>query len=634
MVNRYYKGDPYRGQLYTPPVQFIAAALEGAQKKYDVNYAGAQELKNKFIQARSVDRARANQIEQELNGKVDALAAKYNGDYSQATKDLYSLQSEMAKLYGPGGEAGAIQANLLAEQESLKTERARLAKGEITADQFSLLQNYYQTSPATTLDKNTGVYSQLNPLALNKYADPNKIFEDTYSKLKPRTIERSGPTGRDYRGNIEFQTTKQTGIDPNELAAAFRSTLTNNDEFMGYINQTAQLGGQDPNGVLNNILQDYEQNVIPLRSGILEDSNKLDYKADWQAQEAMSYRHRQALQAQAHRDRKDEIKFKDELANAAEAGSGRSAYLTIGASANSSFKPISLTKRVGANAAAYNPDPMHRILFGDTKEVPLTVTEAMKDKNVNAPMLESIRKANPSLSDGDVLRLYNDRVGTPTYSELQYTPYETTSAQQEAANRLLPELISGRVQIWKIDEKTKKAYPIEDQDRVAELTKAWQDPKNPMKARTGSLGKTKVASGHVPYGELMPDPEGAGNIYVIKENRTDIRNLQDESLDPAFKFIQDDSRLYSDPIKYVNAKGEPAYMMGRKEYVNGFMQVIYYDAPMGPKGPTMNDRDPVTVNGRYAQPADIERMLLPNSVIQQTFPRKTKAAYENETLLD
>jgi hypothetical protein len=51
MVNRYFNPTAYEGQLYEPPVQFIAKALESAQKSYDVNYLASEELKNKYINA-------------------------------------------------------------------------------------------------------------------------------------------------------------------------------------------------------------------------------------------------------------------------------------------------------------------------------------------------------------------------------------------------------------------------------------------------------------------------------------------------------------------------------------------------------------------------------------------------------
>lgn len=156
-VNRYYSPRVYEGSLYTPPVQLIAGALEQAQKKYDVNFAAAEKLRNQYIQSRVQDRADANVLQDGWNKKVDAIAAKYSGDYSAATKDLYALQSEMSRSMGPGGQAAAIQGNYLIEQKSLEDEKARIGKaGGITQDQFDLLQETYKKAGKTEIDPRTG----------------------------------------------------------------------------------------------------------------------------------------------------------------------------------------------------------------------------------------------------------------------------------------------------------------------------------------------------------------------------------------------------------------------------------------------------------------------------------------------
>lgn len=210
-VNRYFNPRVYEGSLYTPPVEFIAGALEQAQKKYDVNFAAAEKLRNQYIQSRTVDRADANALQDTWNKKVDSIAAKYSGDYSAATKDLYALQSEMARSMGPGGQAAAIQGNYLIEQESLKEEKARLAKGEITQDQFNNLQNYYRTAPKTQLDPSSNTYSTLGQIALAKYVDHSKIYKETLDKTKPRVISRDVYAGKDGNGNIIYNTINNLG---------------------------------------------------------------------------------------------------------------------------------------------------------------------------------------------------------------------------------------------------------------------------------------------------------------------------------------------------------------------------------------------------------------------------------------
>jgi len=221
-VNRYYKGTPYQGSLYVPPVQFVAQALESAQKQFDVNYQFAGKLRNQYIQARPQDRVRANEIQADIQKRVDEVATKYNGDYSQASKDLYGLQRDISKMFSPGGEAAAIQQNYLTVQQSLENEAKRVEKGEVASEDLNLLRSFYDTKlPPTVLNPATGTYLQVAPKSLPKHYDTGKEFEEFMGKVKPREIERSYPTGKKtLDGYHEFKTEKYSAIDPNEVTTA------------------------------------------------------------------------------------------------------------------------------------------------------------------------------------------------------------------------------------------------------------------------------------------------------------------------------------------------------------------------------------------------------------------------------
>jgi len=219
-INRYYRGTPYKGSLYVPPVEFIGRALEAAQKQYNVNFAASEEIKTKYINALPQDRARANELEQGLRKQVDDVVNKYSGDYSQATKELYKLRSDVNNLFSPNGEAGALERNRAIVEDSLKRERERLGKGEIDSLQLNLLEKHYQNLPPTTFDPNSRSYSSVAPLNLPKTYDVHKEFEEYMGKVKPKTVEISVPTGgKTLDGYHEFKKVKQTMIDPNEAAA-------------------------------------------------------------------------------------------------------------------------------------------------------------------------------------------------------------------------------------------------------------------------------------------------------------------------------------------------------------------------------------------------------------------------------
>ena len=469
-TNRYYRGSEYRPELYAPPVQFIGAALEQAQKQYDVNFAAAQGMKNKYIQARQQDRGRANELQTQFESRIDQVASKYNGDFSQAGKDLYKLQADMAKLYGPGGEAGAIQNNFALEQESYKREKERLAKGEVNEQQLRGLRNYYESQGPTTLDKSTGVYSQLRTQDLAKYYDVHKEFEELMKGIKPRTVERAYRTGRIINGEVESITTKKQYIDPNEVSSALESKLYSDDGYRAYIIQQAEFLGEDPEKLMQGVLHNYQQNVIPTRTGIIEDSQKLDYKLDWKTKSDYEFKQQWSLAEKRHQDALKRVKFKDELDNAGSTNDGQSSYLTVAGDANSNFTPIPETME-------YTTGKSRLSMFGitGTEKRPTNVSELLLKRdnpNYNYARLESIKKANPNMQDSDIIRKYNEAVskdsGYREYGRIDYDAYNTTPVQQEEANRLMPGLLQGPYEIYKKNNKTGKIEKVIDaEDRIS-----------------------------------------------------------------------------------------------------------------------------------------------------------------------
>lgn len=636
-TNRFYQGREFQPQLYAPPVQFIGAALEQAQKQYDVNFAAAQGLKNKYIQARPQDRARANQLQQEFESRIDSVATKYNGDYSQAGKELYKLQADMSKLYGPGGEANAIQQNLAITQDSLKRERERLAKGEIQQQQLAALERFYNQQGPTQLNSETGVYSQAKTLDLAKYYDLNKEFTEVLNGVKPRTIERAYRTGRVINGEIESITEKKQYINPNEVANAFETKIREDDGIRNYILQTADLLGEDPQQALDRTIDNYKQNVIPSRTGILEDSQKLDYKLDWKTKSDYEFKQQWSLAEKRHQDSLKRLKFKDDLDNAGTDNGGQSSYLTVTGDANSNFTPIPETSKYTTAGSK-----MSLFGFSSTEERPTNVSELLANRtnpNYNYGRLESIKKANPNMRDSDIIRKYNEAVskdtGSREYGRIDYDAYNTTPVQQEEANRLMPGLLQGTYEIYRKDNATGKVVKIVNAEDRIDFAKKLANEKNPLKADYGALGRARGHTGHVPSGSVvMPDPYGSGDYYFVAPNRVDIKNYQDEVLNKAFGFIQKPEFQEGEvfPVKS-NKDGRVSYAKGVKEYVDGRMHIVYYPVKQGPNGTHLTDYgDPFTAAGGIATTSEMERMLLPWEEIKRLYPHKKKSDLENEEL--
>lgn len=629
MLNRYYKGDPYRGDLYKPPVEFIASALQQAQKQYDTNYVAAQELKNKYATTLPQDRARANEIQKQFESRVDDVVSKFGYDSGAASKELYKLQSELSKAYGPGGEVGAMVQNYALVQDSLKRERERLAKGEINQAQLALLQNQYQSFEGTKLDPTTGTYKQAPVTDLAQYIDDSKIFEEALAKIKPRTIERSYKTGRKIDGQWEYATRKEQSIDPNEVRSAFGQALGGDDKFRAYVSQMSALSGSNMPyaDVVNGIVDSYSQNIIPSRAGVMEDSVKLDYKDDWRDKENLNFAHQKALEALKQRNRIATIKYKDSLDS--EAGPASPSYLTLVKAGNNTFKPIDLTEKV--DAQGNKVDWRQSAWWVGGKQKPVNVDDIIRSgrEGVNIPLLNSIRQANPTMPSSDVLRLYNDHVtNDQNHSRIDYNRYETTGAQKEDFQRLVPELLQGNREIYAIDRATGNVAEITDQSKKIALAKLWADPKRKDLA---AIGKTSSHSGHVPVGTLLPDPTGEGNYYVVKENRYDMVNLQSEVLDKAFRFIQDDSRREGDVFDLNLPDGRKQALIGRKEYVNGQQEIVYYGVNRtGPNSYVVNYNDPLKNGDRLVSTKELEDSILAFSDLKTLYPHKTKSQVESE----
>ncbi len=642
MIGRYYQATPYEGNLYKPPVDVIGGALEMAQKQYDTNFAASQALKNKYIEARPQDRIRANELQNQYNQEIDKISAKYNGDWSAASKDLVALQSKMTKDFSPGGEAAAIQEKLSQETESLKRERERLAKGEVTSDQVQLLQEFYRNSPANTFDPNTGTYNQIQTIDLAKYVDRNKIAEEVLGKLKPRKKKVEIPAGKAPNGDYLYITQEVDWIDQNEAASAIQSNLFGNEQFMGYVNQTAQLAGQDPQGVLQSLVDDYAKNILPARTGVVGYSETSKTLEDWRSRKKVDLSNQMAMESYRQKNRKDLIDYKNKV-DMESLTSDQPSLLAIQKGIGKSFDKLPTEYKAGSDNALLN------FMIGPRPNAKVKVDELISNYEqgkpnkwkVNIPQLKSIKEANPGRSDAEIIEIYNNRnesgEAVQNYGEIHYDKYETTATQKEEAERLAPRLASGRVPIFRIDPDNGEVIELEGADRIqfyADMAQARKD-KSPAFA---ALGKSRTANGKVPFGTVLADPNGGRYNYVVKEDRADIEWLQKNTLDKAFKFIADDSQQQSE-LFYMPINGQMVPTMGRKHYYNGEAIIKYHQAYRGADGryypglddeDIMQDRNPYTGELYALTPSEIEERLLPKDVVKSMYARKTGSSFKNE----
>lgn len=640
MVNRYFNPTPYEGKLYAPPVDFIAGALEKLQGVYDKNYETAQNLKDTYLESLPQDRSRADVFQNEIIQSIDNITSKYSGDYSQATKDLITLQNDIKRKLRPGTEFYTIGKNFQTYNEALKREQERLAKKEINEMQYSALVNNINNSyKGVQKDPTTGTYNPLVISPLATYVNANQKASDVLDKLKPREVQVEDYVKDPATGMIKTIKRTQSAIDPNEAAAAVQNALLNDDQFMSYHTQLARLQGKDPQQELRTLVSDINSQLVPVKSGIFKDLTDIELREDPIARDARAYNRAVQLENLRLNNNIRFEQYKERQAVEADGGDvdilGRvrqgKQYPALNAEPGS-MRAIPSMGLVGVKTPGLNVDQM---LKNQTRN------------DVNYPLLEELRRANPNLSSRDIIQLYNDNVSKDNYStELYYTRYKTTAAQKEEAERLLPLLESGTVPVHVYNPATGEVTSLGEnpEDRKAVAAKLKKDGK--LNAR--ALGKTMVSSGDAPFGTIL-QPADSQLQYIIPETSTkydefNFGKFGDESSSRRYAMFGWQKKGTQGPVftkTYELPDGQKTQveLMGVKRYrydprlKQAIPQTMYVGVTYGPDGkprPNYNDplvrTDPNTGEKYVLTPFDLEREEITPDMVYKTFPHRARSA--------
>jgi hypothetical protein len=248
MVNRYTQFTPLEFNLDKPDVKVAAVALEHLQKKFDVNLEAADKMKDLLIDALPHDRLRANELQKGIAKRVDDVVASYNGDYSQATKSLYDLKSQIRKEFAPGGEAAEIAQNYKNYGEWRTRQEERIKKGDVSSDDFAAANKYYMENfKGTVADPTTGLFNRFEADEVAKRIDPDQIIQDVYKNFKPEKIKTATTV---FKNGLKTDITVETeGITSERLLPSFEVALQNNPDFAAHIMQRAKFAGVDPETV-------------------------------------------------------------------------------------------------------------------------------------------------------------------------------------------------------------------------------------------------------------------------------------------------------------------------------------------------------------------------------------------------
>jgi len=379
----------------------------------------------------------------------------------------------------------------------------------------------------------------------------------------------------------------------------------------------SELWGVAPEVVTNELIKEYGQNVIPARSGKFLDSQKLDYKEDWKSREYLK-----------HNLAKQRMLFKQEIDQQAEQGELTPSYLNIVKPSGAEFPTIPLEQN------AYSGNPLAGPLGLNSSKVPMTYNKLMnsKDMNVNKPMLASIKKANPTWSDKEIILAYNGELTNyHKNSQLSFYAFQTTSSQQEEANRLLPGLLQGSYSIRQLNPDG-TITAVEDQEKRREIGQKFKDKNNPFKASVGALGKSLAHTGHVPAGaSILPDPDNSGKLYFVENPQTNVVYANQMLTGKLFGFMKN-GKDQGNLVNVVDKQtGRTQGVIGRMEYENGRAYEVFYPAKQDASGNLqIGLEDPITVNGKIATAYDMEKLFFDDSFVKSLYPRKRKSDIESE----
>lgn len=649
MVNRYFNPTPYEGSLYAPPVDFIAGALEKLQGVYDKNFADAQALKDTYLQALPQDRQKADQFQNDVITSIDNITAKYSGDYSQATKDLIALQTDIKRKLRPGTEYYTIQQNFKTYNESLAKEKERLAKGEISQEQYAaLVSNIEKNYKGVQKNQVTGTYDPLVIEPLAQYADRNKIATEVLDKLKPRE-QKVAEWIRDPKSGMYRKVERTISqIDPTEAAFAVKSALQNDDKFMAYLQQLNRLQGTDATADFNAILTNIATELVPAKTGVFKDLQDQDLREDPVARDARAFRRAVQLEELRYQNKIRFEGFKQQQNSPVDGGDVEILGLTK--------QPMSYPKLDpdAARRAVASPDGT-RYRWTNPSDVNEILKLRMRT-DVNYELLESIKKANPNKSSKDIIQIYNDNLGKDNSStELYYTRYQTTAAQKEEAERIVPQLRAGNIPIFEYDPSTEEVKDLSGNAKAREdvIGAMYDNAQKPTKVTARALGKTSVASGDLPFGTII-SPQGTNKTYIVADMSTKFNDFnfgktgsrKDSRSYKLFGWQKDGNQ--GPPVDYTwtlpDGSKKTYTIMGVKDYTydpdlrQAIPSTYYVPALKGPGGSVVPDKSsPFTMtdengNTRLITPFDLERGEITPDMIYARSPHRPRSASKDENI--
>jgi hypothetical protein len=428
--------------------------------------------------------------------------------------------------------------------------------------------------------------------------------------------------------------------------------LNSDFAYQSYIQSLARLTGQDANAFSEAITNEYDQKIIPGRTGFTEVGKDYEFVRDYKAEEAFKAGTKKAASTSGFDSNAngDFVSSKLKIANNNPAvfktigenyygNIGTSQKVGLSSSALGFFGPAAvpgiLAQGLGLSDFTGLPDKV-KGLFGEEKAP--TYSELMTSTKyanaVNRDRLKSIKDANPNISDIDLIKVYNDKEKhNQLLSDVQYVNFETSAGGQEAADKMLGGLKAGGYNVFEIDHQTGQVKQVAATDVYTELAVADQAKKGITRSKTPAIGFAMGYTTHVPSGSiLIPKGGDSNNVYAIQPNRTDFNKAQNEILDQLFKPLL--TGYGSLPVKFgTNADGTPNYISSKKQYINGDEVISFHVSRWNEKGQPEVDPEPILADdGSVLGPNGVEMHIMKDLFINLV-PKKSKGMFTAETLI-
>lgn len=586
-TNRYDNIRPWKGQFSALPIDMLAQTLQSAQNQYDTNFLYAEQLKQSTISALPQDQLRASEIEKQWSTQIDDVVKKYSGDYSQASKDLYNLQTQMKKDLMPGGEAYSIQASYNNWQTELQKNKERLMKGDITSFQQDLFKQTLASYEGVKKDPVTGAYNIFTPLTLANAIDYNKIAQEAASKIKPREVTRSIPTlGRDGRWKYETRTVSE--VDPQAVHTAVTEALVGTPGYASYMGQLGQLQGIDPQQWLQQVTDEIAIGFANSYGGVYKDELSIKYEADPFVKQQREFAHSRAMA---------DLKYNRDVSLAVAKGEIQTpqsadnlSLLTATTQPTDKFKPVDPDNpKMGGGirwldigrGLLQGPSGIPNDLYESPTKIKIddVITKpALYRDNIDVGLITAIKKDNPGKAESDLWRIYNNSLQVNHYGAgIYYDKFTTPEAQKIEADRVVPLLATGQATVQKVDTRTGKVEEITDPSTITSLYKTYWDPEK-RRSKVTSLGRTVSQGGDVNVGTVLPGDENS--YYIVAENSERMTPYNTDYRHRAFDFIQRGDPL-GIPVPWVE-NGETKWAVGvleRQKSTDANGNIVYTKSP-------------------------------------------------------